>query len=47
VVWIDCDGLALAVVVHDALSLQPGDPLRFDIDVAQVSLFNRDTEQRL
>jgi multiple sugar transport system ATP-binding protein len=47
VVWIDCGGQTLSAVVHEDISLQPDAPLRFDIEVGRLSLFDPDSELRL
>ena len=50
VVWIRCGGASLAALVHDpaaAAALAPGQPLRFAIDAARVSLFDPASGARL
>ncbi len=47
VVWVDFGGNLLSCVVSGGLAFCVDDPVRFSIDVARISLFRRDTEQRL
>jgi multiple sugar transport system ATP-binding protein len=47
VVWLDCGGHALSAIVHDARALGSGQPVRFAIDVARVSLFDPADGKRL
>lgn len=51
VVWLQSGqatgALSLAAVVHDALDVQMGQPVHFDIDCARVSLFDSSSEVRL
>jgi multiple sugar transport system ATP-binding protein len=47
IIWIEHSGLSLAVVVHDAIELNIDGPIRFDIDIDRVSLFDEASEQRL
>ena len=47
VVWLGCGGLGLSALVHDGRPLATGQPVRFAIDARQLSLFDRDSEQRL
>ena len=43
----DAPGLNLSVVAPETLALQPDQTVRFDIDLARASVFDRETEQRL
>ena len=45
VVWLDCGGHNLSAIVHDARALAPGQAVRFAIDAARVSLFDRDGQR--
>jgi len=47
VVWLDCGGHQLASIVHDPHPLALGQVVRFDIDVARVSLFDPASGKRL
>jgi multiple sugar transport system ATP-binding protein len=47
VVWLDCGGHQLASIVHDPRPLALGQAVRFDIDVARVSLFDPASGKRL
>lgn len=47
IIWIEHSGLSLAVVVHDAIELSIDGPIKFDIDIDRVSLFDEADEQRL
>jgi multiple sugar transport system ATP-binding protein len=47
VVWLDCGGHQLSSIVHDPRPLCTGQTVRFDIDVARVSLFDPASGQRL
>jgi multiple sugar transport system ATP-binding protein len=47
VVWLDCGGHALSAIVHDARPLATGQAVRFDIDMARVSLFDPGSGRRL
>jgi len=40
VLWLDCGGQALSAIVHGPGSVTLGQPLRFGIDAARVSLFD-------
>jgi multiple sugar transport system ATP-binding protein len=47
VVWIDCNGNLLCSVVHDPVEFKVDEPVRFTIDTAKISLFEKQGEQRL
>jgi multiple sugar transport system ATP-binding protein len=47
VVWLDCGGHQLSSIVHDPRPLSTGQAVRFDIDVARVSLFDPGSGKRL
>jgi multiple sugar transport system ATP-binding protein len=47
VVWLDFGGSLLSSVVSGTLTVDVDDPVRFTIDVARISLFERASEQRL
>lgn len=47
IVWIDCCGNTLSSVVYEMVEYRLDEPVRFDINVARVTLFNQATEQRL
>jgi multiple sugar transport system ATP-binding protein len=47
VVWIKTAEGPLAVLLHDSLALCAGDSVAYSIESARLSLFDRDTEQRL
>jgi multiple sugar transport system ATP-binding protein len=47
VVWLACGALQLAAIVNDNRVLALGQPLRFTIDTARVSVFDKASEQRL
>ena len=47
VAWLDVGGLVLAALVGESVPLAADERVRFDLDVARVSLFDRQGEQRL
>ena len=47
VVWIALGALQVSAIVNDSRVFSPGQPLRFDIDPARVSLFDKTSELRL
>ena len=47
IVWMQCAGLNLAMQTEPQLALRQGDRLGVALQTAQLSLFDRDTEQRL
>ncbi|MDE2372098.1 MAG: ABC transporter ATP-binding protein [Burkholderiales bacterium] len=47
VVWIEHRGLVLSALTHEATALEADDPVRFSIDPARVSLFDRASGARL
>ena len=47
VVWIDFDGNLLSSIVTGALAFRVDEAVRFTIDVAKISLFDKTSEQRL
>jgi multiple sugar transport system ATP-binding protein len=47
VAWLDCGGHQLSCIVHDPRPLATGQVLRFDIDMARVSLFEPGSGKRL
>ncbi|MFL6672294.1 MAG: ABC transporter ATP-binding protein [Massilia sp.] len=47
VVWIESDGRTISSIVHEAHAFTPGQPVRFGIDAARVSLFDPQTGARL
>ena len=47
VVWVERGGLQLAALMHDAKLLQPDQAVSVSIDAGRLSLFDRQTEQRL
>ena len=47
VVWIDCNGNLLCSVVHDPVEFRVDEPVRFTIDTAKISLFEKQGEQRI
>jgi multiple sugar transport system ATP-binding protein len=47
VVWLDFGGDLLSCVVTDSFAFQVDDTVRFGIDVARISLFDRELQQRL
>ncbi len=46
VVWVDCDGKLLSVVVSGALEVRLDEKVRLGLDMERVSLFDRATELR-
>jgi multiple sugar transport system ATP-binding protein len=47
VVWIDFNGNLLSSIVTGALTFRVDEAVRFTIDVAKISLFDKTSEQRL
>ena len=47
VVWVDCSGNLLCLVVHDPIEFKVDEPVRLALDVAKISLFEKSGEQRL
>jgi multiple sugar transport system ATP-binding protein len=47
VVWLQCGGQTLAVLVHDGRHVAAGDTLRFGVQVGQLSVFDQASEQRI
>ncbi|SFB76376.1 ABC transporter ATP-binding protein [Massilia yuzhufengensis] len=47
VAWLDCGGHPLSCIVHDPRPLAAGQAVRFDIDMARVSLFDPASGKRL
>jgi multiple sugar transport system ATP-binding protein len=47
VVWVGCGAHTLSSIVHDPQAFAPGQPVRFTIDAARVSLFDPDGGGRL
>lgn len=47
VVWIDCNGLSIAGIVHDIAGLRVDDNVAFEFDSARISLFDEETEKRI
>lgn len=47
VVWIECNGNLLSSVVHDQAEFNVDERVRFSIDAARISLFDKSGEQRL
>jgi hypothetical protein len=46
-VWIEAAGNSISCLSRDAREYQVGDPVRFDFDARQISLFDVVDEQRL
>jgi multiple sugar transport system ATP-binding protein len=47
VVWVEAGGWSISALVHEARQFAAGENVRFDLDVAHLSLFDENSEQRL
>ncbi|HEY4079811.1 MAG TPA: ABC transporter ATP-binding protein [Burkholderiaceae bacterium] len=47
VVWLKSGDTSFSVLVHEAISFEPDQRVRFSVDAARISLFDQGTEQRL
>ncbi|HEY5801179.1 MAG TPA: ABC transporter ATP-binding protein [Burkholderiaceae bacterium] len=47
VVWLDCGGLVLSAIAHDAQPYTPGQQVRFALDANRMSLFDPESGERL
>ncbi|MGZ8982667.1 MAG: ABC transporter ATP-binding protein [Methylotenera sp.] len=47
VVWINCCDNMISSIVYETVEYRPDQPIRFDIDIAKISLFDQAKEHRL